>query len=652
MNYELNMEWPYANEMDIEERAECDVLVLGGGMAGCYAAIAAARRGRKVILVEKGATERSGAAGSGFDHWESACTNPCSGVTAEEIAKAVIDEQDGYSNGIARYIECEEGWHRLRDMETFGGKIRDTEDEFVGADFRDEKTKLMFAYDYKNRFTVRVWGSTFKPALKKELLRLGVKIYDRVEATALITAKGENRCLGALGMNVHTGKFHIFRSKTTILCMSRPARVWLFDSDQVGLCEFRPPQSIGSGHAMGYRAGVEFTMMEKSVQGEFSAAGRSFPPYSTGNNHNTWYAATMVDARGVEIPYLDRDGNELKTVKERYYPAPGQKFFLKGGIIDNPKYEYRGPETMEFGELIKRGYQLPFYADLSKMPDTERRVIWGMMVGEEGKTKIPVLKSLTDRGFDPVRHRLQSYGTGWQSAAFLPQERQLFGAPGGVFHDWDLQTNIKGLYAAGDQLYSADCAGFAATTGYYAGRKASVACDQLDLPADSEEIQQQIAEEKSRLYAPMFVEEGMDWRELNKAISKAMQNYCGGTKNDMLLRQGIELLESYEKDFVPQLSCKNPHELMRTHEVLDILEVAKMILNACLLRKADSQPLCFERTDNDLSKAKEEDCFITIYQENGEVKSRKVPKDYYGDVKIGYEQHNQDYREEAASYYE
>ena len=45
---------------------------------------------------------------------------------------------------------------------------------------------------------------------------------------------------------------------------------------------------------------------------------------------------------------------------------------------------------------------------------------------------------------------LQSYGTGWQSANFLAQERQLFGAPGGVWHDWDLKTNIDGIYAAGD----------------------------------------------------------------------------------------------------------------------------------------------------------------------------------------------------------
>lgn len=641
--------WPYPNEMDKEERVECDVLVLGGGMAGCYAAIAARRQGKSVVLVEKGATERSGAAGSGFDHWESACTNPCSGVTAEEIANAVIDEQNGYSNGIARYIECEEGWHRLLDMESFGGKIRDTEDEFVGADFRDEKTKLMFAYDYKNRFTIRVWGSTFKPALKRELVRLGVKIYDRTEATALLVRKkdGHKRGIGALGMNVHTGKFLVFSSRTTVLCMSRPARVWLFDSDQVGLCEFRPTQSIGSGHAMGYRVGLEFTMMEKSVKGEFSAAGRSFPPYSTGNNHNTWYAATMVDARGVEIPYVDRDGKVLKTVKERYYPADGQKFFLKGGIIDNPKYAYRGPETLDFDELIKRGYQLPFYADLSKMPDAERRVIWGMMVGEEGKTKIPVLKNLSDRGFDPVHHRLQSYGTGWQSAAFLPQERQLFGAPGGVFHDWNLQTNIEGIFAAGDQIYSADCAGFAASTGYYAGRKAAHAADRLTIVEPDEK---DIRQEKARLYAPLYVEDGMDWRELNKAISKAMQNYCGGVKNDMLLTQGLDLLNSYEQDIVPQLSCKNPHELMRTHEVLDILDVARMIINACLLRKADSESLCFERSDNDSSKADEEDCFITIYQEDGQIKSRKVPKNYYGDVKTGYEAHNQDYIEEASKY--
>lgn len=642
--------WPYENEFGKKETVTSDVLVLGGGLAGCYAAIGAARKGLSVVLVEKGATERSGAAGSGFDHWESACTNPCSKVTAREIAEAYIEEQDYYSNGIAHYIECREGYDRLLDMESFGGKVRDTEDEFKGAEFRDDETKLMFAYDYANRFTLRVWGSTFKPALYKELLRLGVKVYDRTEATALLTAveNGKKRGAGAVGMNVRTGKLMVFRAKSTILAMSRPARVWLFNPDLVGLCEFRPPQSIGSGHAMGYRAGIEFTMMEKSVRGEFSAAGRSFPPYGTGNNHNTWYAATMVDARGVEIPYVNRDGVELKTVSERYYPAPGQKFFLKGGVIDEAKYEYRGPETLDFQELMKRGYELPFYADLSRMPEMERKVIWGMMVGEEGKTKIPILQNYTERGFDPRKHMLQSYGTGWQSAAFLGQERQLFGAPGGLMHDWDLKTNIDGIYGAGDQLFASDCCGFAAATGYYAGRKAADYAASVELaPVDEEEVEK----EKNRLYAPMYVENGMDWRELNMAISKAMQNYCGEVKRGELLREGLDLLESYEREAVPTLSCANPHELMRTHEVMDILEVSKLILNACLLRESSSRPLCFERGDCPELDPEKDQCFITIRQENGRIVRGTVPHGYYGDVEEEYEKRNQDYIAERGKKY-
>lgn len=636
------IKWPYANEFGQEEHMEADVLVLGGGIAGCFAALSAARRGEKVVVVEKGATVRSGSAGTGFDHWESACTNPCSQVTSKEIAEAYVDEQDHLSNGIAHYICCEEGWDRLLDLEEIGGKIRDTEDEFKGADFRDDETKLMFAYDYKNKFSLRVWGKTFKPALLKELKRLGVKIYDYTEATALLTAEveGKKRGVGAIGMDTHTGKIKIFHSKSTILTMSRPARIWLFNADLPGLCEFRPFNSIGSGHAMGYRAGMEFTMMEKSVRAEFSAAGSSFPPYSAGNNHNTWYACTMVDSRGVEIPYLDRDGNELKTVKERYMPVEGQKFFLKGGVIDEPKYEYRGPETVPFDELMKRGYKLPFYADMSRMPKMERDVIWGMMIGNEGKTAIPVLDYYNKRGFDPAKKAMQVYGTGWTSASFSDDERQLFGAPGGIMHDWDLKTNIDGIYAAGDQLFGSDCAGFAAATGYYAGRKASKYADEIELtPYDRKQVDDEI----ERLYAPMYVEEGYSWKELNWAIAKCMRNYCGAIKNEALLVQGLDLLNSYKKEIVPKLSCHNTHELVRTHEVLDILQVAEIILEACRMRKSSSKTLCFTRSDYPEMDPAEDHHFITIRQENGVPVRGDVELDYFGDLKTEYEKHNQDY---------
>ena len=143
-----------------------------------------------------------------------------------------------FNNGISHYIECCEGYDRLLNIEKMGGKIRDRDNEFKGAAFRDEKTKLLFAYDYKNRFTLRVWGTTFKPAMYRELKRTGVRILDRVMVTSLLTESGiqGGRVVGATGIHTRTGKFYIFRAKSSIMCMSRPSRIWLFSASLPGLC--------------------------------------------------------------------------------------------------------------------------------------------------------------------------------------------------------------------------------------------------------------------------------------------------------------------------------------------------------------------------------------------------------------------------------
>lgn len=636
-------DWPYMLEWNEEECIEADVLVLGGGIAGCMAAIAAARQGQKVVLVEKGATKRSGAGGSGCDHWESAATNPCSKVTPEELAQAMLDDNDGYNNGISHYIECREGYDRLLDIEKMGGKIRDTEDEFKGAEFRDEATRLMFAYDYENKFTLRIWGSTFKPALWNELRRLGVKICDRVMVTSLLTEDGKQggKCIGATGMHTRTGKFYIFKGKSSIITMSRPARVWLFSPELPGLCEFRPTQCIGDGHAMGWRVGAAFTMMEKSVVGEFSASGRSYPPYGAGNNHNTWYAASLIDANGREIPYADRDGKLLETVGERFKPAKGQHFFMKGGNIEEAKYTYRGPETLDGETLVKQGYKLPFYADLTALPELERKVIWGMMIGEEGKTKVPIYENYKAAGFDPSRDVLQCYGTGWTSAQFLPNERQLFGLPGGFLNDWSLGSSLEGLYVAGDSLYASNCFGHAASTGYYAGRHAGKYAQKAEF---SELSLQQIEMEKKRIYAPLHndPEGSISWKELNMGISKTMQNYCGDVKNDELLDIGITRLKDYEERVAKNTYAYNPHELTRLLEVLDILTVAQIILLACKGRKTSSTPLCFKKVGKD-AEGEDERSLITIQLENNEPVYKKLPLDFFGDLKSNYEKYNQDY---------
>ena len=72
--------YPYAVAYGKEHEVEADILVLGGGVAGCHAAVAAAKRGANVVVVDKGPVIRSGSGGAGVDHWHGACTNPASTV--------------------------------------------------------------------------------------------------------------------------------------------------------------------------------------------------------------------------------------------------------------------------------------------------------------------------------------------------------------------------------------------------------------------------------------------------------------------------------------------------------------------------------------------------------------------------------------------
>jgi succinate dehydrogenase/fumarate reductase flavoprotein subunit len=627
--------WPYPVEWDKTTKLSSDVLVLGGGAAGCFAAIGAARQGARVLLVEKAATISSGAGGSGCDHWEAAATNPCSSVTPEELADAMIRSHDGYSNGISHYIECREGYDRLLDLENMGAKIRDTEDEFRGAEFRDEKSRLLFAYDYVNRFTLRVWGTTFKRALYKECNRLGVRIVDRSMATGLLTEGGKigSRIVGAVGVDARTSKFLIFGAKATVLCTSRPTRIWLFSPAASGLSEFRPPQCTGDGHAMGWRAGLMFAMMEKSVKGEWSGT-RSFPPYATGNNHNTWYACSMVDAEGREIPWADRDGRILSGVSDRYRPAPGQRLFLKGGgEPDSPVYEFQGPETLPVEELLKQGFKLPFFADLSRMPEMERRVIWGMMVGQEGKSKVPVLEAYKSAGFDPDRHVLQSYGDGWKSGSFLPQERQLFGLPGGAVNDWKLMTNLEGLFAAGDMLFASNCFGHAAATGHYAGRHAAAYAAKAK-PAVPDDTQVQA--ERHRAYLPLERERGIHWQELNAASARLMQHYCGAVKSEEILSTGIHLIRQMQTNEAANLCARNPHDLIRSLEAANVLINAEIVLHACRARRASSKELQFARIDYPEVDPPEWRKFVTVSLTENGVDTGSMPIDYCGALEENY----------------
>jgi succinate dehydrogenase/fumarate reductase flavoprotein subunit len=625
--------WPYPVRYGKENEVTADVLILGGGVAGCHAAINAAKRGAKVAVVDKGPVIRSGCSGAGVDHWHGACTNPCCKITPEEMVEG-LESFGGYTygelgNGISCYITCKESYEALLDVERMGVPVRDVNDEFAGAEFRDEKTKYMFCYDYENKHIIRVSGAAdIKPAMYREVKRQGVEIYDFVMATSLLTEGGKQgaRVIGATGVNVRTGEFYIFKAKATVLAVGGPGLLSVFSTEIRGAAG--EPNHSGDGTAMAWRAGAECTLLEMSAP---YTGGFMYLAHSTGNPHNTWFACNIVDANGKQVPWVNRDGKVLKTLSERYQLSPGQKFFVH--VRPSP-YELHGPATTpELPELIMKGdYVLPLYADLPGMPEHERRAIYGLMVGNEGCTRHTIYDVFTKAGFDPDKDMPQAnvmppdqytFRAWWMGMA--PRQWRSLGS-GGLVFDWDMKTTLDGLYSAGMQGASGGDHSVAASTGRYAGRKAAEYARTAGAPVID---RKQVETEKVRVYAPVQRKEGMGWKELKAGLCRIMQDYCGEYKHEGTLKMGLMWLKSISESEAANVCARNPHELARALECLSHITVGEMVMHASLARKASNSHLGFNRLDYPEKDPPEWNKFVTIKLKNDEVKVGELPLRYW-----------------------
>ncbi|NLA87935.1 MAG: FAD-dependent oxidoreductase, partial [Clostridiales bacterium] len=594
--------WPYPIRFGQEQEIDTDVLVIGGGIAGCWAAISAARQGVRVALLEKGDVSRSGSGGPGCDHWCNAPANPLSRVDPDEWAVHMSDQP--YSNGIGLQIQCRENYDTLLEMEQMGGKIRDTEDEYVGAEGRDDETKLMISPRYgvshsylanphmgepdynppekRNNVVIRVWGSTFKPLLKKECLRLGVQVFDRVMGTSLLNENGVQgaRAVGATGLNSRTGEFLIFRAKSVILAASGAGSLWLMSMEHGGYSNMHSRNISGDGTAMAWKAGATLTMMERS--GSIGIA--------TGLKHK-WYTGAG-DASYENVPIVDAKGRRL--------PYPIQGWEDAGAMVAAPETEEKIREAVLRGE-----YELPFYGDFPAMSEVERRATWNLMLAEESTTKI-LVNTMKDGGFDLGRDQLLSYKL--IEGQSPPQWRDA-GYGGGLLVDWNLKTTVEGLYAAGTQMFSPEDHSYCAATGRYAGRKAAAYVKEV---GEGRVSRDQIELEKNRILAPTKRTGGIEWKELHNGLTRAMQYFVSEFKTERLLKMGLEEIERIEAEAVPQLFALDPHKLMRSIEDLSMIEYAKIFIQASLARKASSMPLGPNRINYPKMDPPEWDTYLTI----------------------------------------
>ena len=269
---------------------ETDVLVIGGGLAGCMAAIGAREHGARVTIAEKGNTMSSGQAGSGIDHiW--AYIPDIHDRVGWSIDDLVEDHVQVVAGGFARRdlfrLMAEMSYARLLDLERFGLRMRYDDSPLTGG------LRLVQQFGSIPE-TVNLDGRRLKVILTNAVKRSGATIVNRVTMTDLLTADGA--IAGAVGIDTRDGKTYLFKAKGVVLATGGKTGRLGREPSGIDFNLHLPASLCCDGKAMAYQTGLPVMNMEFLSSSIFAVANYGF---SAGLPRNTWYpSASVVDAQG------------------------------------------------------------------------------------------------------------------------------------------------------------------------------------------------------------------------------------------------------------------------------------------------------------------------------------------------------------------
>ena len=222
---------------------EHDVLVVGGGLAGMRAAIAAHSRGANTALISKVYPVRSHscAAQGGIN---AALTDR--GDDWEEHAYETVKGSDYLGDQDAIEIMCKLAGQEVIAMEHMGVTFnRDDEGRLGTRHFGgQQRARTFFVADFTGQAMLHV--------MFEQLLKADVKCYNEWFVTTLIIEDGE--CCGVVAMEIRTGRVYVIRAKTVILCTGGLGRVYEPSTNALIV--------TGDGMALAYYAGAPLMDME------------------------------------------------------------------------------------------------------------------------------------------------------------------------------------------------------------------------------------------------------------------------------------------------------------------------------------------------------------------------------------------------------
>jgi len=226
-----------------------DLLIIGGGSAGCMAAIRALelKPDLNVVLFEKGDIKYSGSIARGMDALNIVAIP---NFTSPELyLEAITEGCQGVVDAPASYVMAARSFHLLKKLQSWGVHFP------VDASGRFRTLK----YHVKGEFQTAMEEPDLKVMISDMALRMGAKAVNRVMGLSLL--QNDGRVAGAVGLNVRTGELVICTAKAVILCAGGQARFSLPNSGYL-YGTFDYPGNSGDGYVMSLDAGAGLTGME------------------------------------------------------------------------------------------------------------------------------------------------------------------------------------------------------------------------------------------------------------------------------------------------------------------------------------------------------------------------------------------------------
>ena len=509
---------------------DTDFLVVGGGVAGCMAAIPALEAGHRVVMCEKGKVlDHCGSVGCGVDHYLTVMESGPEWDTPEFLIRYVPELTDGI-------VDLEVASRVIHEMPKILRKI-----ESFGVDFRDPVTgeySRKRSFGLPGSYHINFDGTEFKKLIGQQVRRKKATVLMRTMAVQLLV--DNNRCYGALAFSFRTGEWFAIRAKAVLVAtgdvnrIARNASGLAFDS-------WHCPYNTGDAQAMGYRAGAVLANME--------------------------FTEATLTPKGFSAQGL----NALVSEGAHFINKAGDRFMFK--------YDDKGENARRavITDAVVNEYLLgngPIYADLRHLPPAILDHMAATL--QVDRYTLPAFYEQKHLDFrtEPVEVSISELTIRRSGVYFRGS---------GLAVDVSGETSIEGLFSAGDSATVSGGIAGAAVLGHIAGEGAAARIRSFGGGALPDVDMDAAGATRAEAESHVNRADGMAWRDLENQTRDIVTDYVGVRRTGKGLTLALDRLRGLAVREA-ELAAADFHGLMRVHEARNIRLNAEIMATAALTR--------------------------------------------------------------------